>query len=609
MQIDDPVDRNTMSAFVSGDEGKMQGASRSRCLVETSRARKFSVAFPLLLVMLILQNAEGRQRREDVIAGQVECIKYDGNEKVFSLVCQEFDVVASTDFSMADFITLEKNEIFEGNGNRIVLNGAYSGLLRIRPSSGSGSPSSLDDAPVIRNLHMIGGFVRNNQGFILQHHQRHFIVDSCSSSGQMSGDGSGGICGSRSVGDILITNCSSSGQITGPGAGGVTGATLGLGNSHSNSKIRMTHCHSTGDITGRSAGGICGARAGDTGDVVITHSYSTGRIVGDGSGGFCGWGCGISRGSFRLDQCYSEGEIAGSRSGGLVGRDTAWSFGSVRITNSYSRGDITGTGNTGGIVANTGDEHGRVFIENVYASGKNVNNGGIIGLISPQSAPVHIIMCVVNGGVLVLRNANRATREKNSFTLDAIDGKVYCTGGNDECWDEATIWRAIPNDLPILQFQLLSHIPSAVPSVTPTQTPSNTPTETPTRTPSNTATQTPTRTPSNTATQTPTRTPSNTATETPTRTPSNTATQTPTQTPSNTPSVTPSASTTPWPGTHKGRGTRPPSRPGSNEGAAPAYPGNKPSSNEGSRHIEPPGSSNGKGKGKGKGKGRNNLRS
>lgn len=82
----------------------------------------------------------------------------------------------------------------------------WEGLFRINGSDG-GSPSSLEDAPVIRDVHMIGGETSYIGGFILQSARKHFIVNNCSSSGVIRGDsgaGAGGICGQACSGDTYV---------------------------------------------------------------------------------------------------------------------------------------------------------------------------------------------------------------------------------------------------------------------------------------------------------------------------------------------------------------------------------------------------------------------
>ena len=424
------------------------------------RTRKPPLVFPILLLVIFLQNvAKGSERRQDIINNDVDCIDYNANAGVFNLVCREFVLDMASDFSMEDYITLEKNEVFEGNDRRIILDGPYKGLLRI-------NATSFREAPVIRRLHMIGGKTEPGGGFVIQEKQKHFIVDSCSSSGEI--ESGGGICGAECSGDILITNCWSLGSIlwgAWGGAGGISGARIGLNGNDDNTKVRITQCHSTGDIAD---GGICGWEAGRNGHLSVTKSYSTGKIDGSHGGGICGSDTGVENGFVTIEQCYSEGKISGSDTGGITGHATGASGGIVHITDSYSRGNISGAGSGGICGFQTGQWHGTVIITNVYASGHLIGwvRGGIIGSIAQSATEISIAMSVYNDlhdGSLVGENYSPETftEDKNSGDLKDITGKVYCFG--NDCWNSVDIWHTIANDFPVLAF------PSSGTSTPPTK--------------------------------------------------------------------------------------------------------------------------------------------
>lgn len=200
---------------------------------------------------------------------------------------------------------LLKHERFEGNGHSINLTGVSDGegLFRVADHFNEGGPSSLKDAPVIHDVHMIGGETSVTGGFIVQSEQQHFIVKNCSSTGVIRGEcpsafgGGGGICGFKCSGDILITHCWSSGAILGHAGGGIAGMAVGHEN-HEDNSVTISHCYSMGKIAARVGGGICDRNAGESGMVLIKHCYSTGEIVGADSGGITGgqtanrpWSC------------------------------------------------------------------------------------------------------------------------------------------------------------------------------------------------------------------------------------------------------------------------------------------------------------------------------
>ena len=459
-----------------------------------------------------------------------ECLNYDANTSTFSMSCS----FAWTD-NTTKCIVLRKNETFKGNGHSVDLNGVtnWEGLFRI--ATNENSPASLGDAPVIHDIHMMGGVTSNKGGFVIQAFQKHFIVKHCSSSGVIQGyngiggGGGGGICGQECSGDILIIDCWTSGKI-GYSAGGIAGRELGINGDKVNT-VTISHCYSTGDIIGTSSGGICG--------------YFTGKN---------------DEGIVIIEQCYSKGEIGGSESGGITGGLTADPNGHVSIINCYSRGNITGADYAGGICgANTGANSGTVILTNVYASGKikHEDAGGLIGSVFVSANEINITMSVYNGdtGDMVGKNEGKeqTTNEKNSGELEDITGTVYCydhNGGIDntqkECWNNETIWQAVEKDFPIFIEK------KAVAETTPTGTPSSHPTSSISRTPKETQTATPTstRTGTNTKTNTPSHTASLSATvsrtssQTGSLTPSPSSSETGTMTGSSSPSSSPSPTQT-----------------------------------------------------------------
>ena len=466
------------------------------------------------------------------------CLEYNSSGSMLELTCS-FKLK-----NCNDCITLQNDEVFEGHGHEISITSCFEwdGLFEIAESA-----TSLDNAPVIQNVHMIGGETSTEGGFIVRKEQKHFVVDSCSSTGVIKGDGSGGICGRHCSGDIQIKNCSSSGAIAGEDAGGIAGREVGTngdgivnitqchstgdimgplsggicgwGAGRSNGHVRITYSYSTGKIGNENCGGLCGSYAGRGGHVSITHSYSTGEIAGDGCGGLCGHSAGYWNGEVTIEQCYSLGEISGPAGGGITGRLSASQDGNVYITNCYSRGNIAGSDHAGGICgAETGaphpahDDGGTVILANVYASGNIMpqDAGGLVGEIANEAKQIRIIMSVYDGNsgdMIGDENDVNVTKENNSGNLTGIIGAVYCYEDQDNngCWDNETIWKVVENDFPVLQS-----MPSLAPSATPSPTPSTSPTS------SNTGTSTNTVTPSSTGTLSPTETGMCTPSATPT---------------------------------------------------------------------------------------------
>ena len=184
-----------------------------------------------------------------------------------------------------------------------------------------------------------------------------------------------------------------------------------------------------------------------------------------------------------------------------------------------------------------------MILTNVYASGKidHDDAGGLIGQVDDNAKAISVNKSVYNGetGEIVGGTRDADTDEKNSGNLPNIIGSVYCYEDkhNIECWNNETIWRAVENDFPVLQG-MLSLVPSASRSPTPSASLSSLKTPTSTQSFANTATNTNTMIPSEMPSGTPT------VTVTPSPTSSNTKTSTNTVTPSSTGTLSPSESGT-----------------------------------------------------------------
>ena len=166
----------------------------------------------------------GQDRREDAINGTIQCIQYDELNSAFSMQCDIIWTASDNDLANDDYITLEANELFDGHDHHIDLDGILNWHGAFEIDEGA---NSLDDAPEIRNVHMLNGETSSNGGFLIQEEQANFIVDSCSSTGIIQG-GTGGGGGIRCSGAVRIKTCHSSGTINGQNAGGIAGGSFGL---------------------------------------------------------------------------------------------------------------------------------------------------------------------------------------------------------------------------------------------------------------------------------------------------------------------------------------------------------------------------------------------
>eukprot|EP01138_Halocafeteria_seosinensis_P001437 gb/GECG01001473.1/.p1 GENE.gb/GECG01001473.1/~~gb/GECG01001473.1/.p1 ORF type:complete len:542 (+),score=36.67 gb/GECG01001473.1/:1-1626(+) len=130
--------------------------------------------------------------RSKILNGTESCFRYNWDENQFEMTCSVL-VWSDQGYTSNDYISLDANEIFDGGRQYghlpvIDLNGItdFEGLFKIL-----GSVASFDQAPLIRNFDVRNGSTARNGGFIVQQRQKFFIVDSCSSSGDI-GFGGGG---------------------------------------------------------------------------------------------------------------------------------------------------------------------------------------------------------------------------------------------------------------------------------------------------------------------------------------------------------------------------------------------------------------------------------
>eukprot|EP01138_Halocafeteria_seosinensis_P004357 gb/GECG01004457.1/.p1 GENE.gb/GECG01004457.1/~~gb/GECG01004457.1/.p1 ORF type:complete len:595 (+),score=50.63 gb/GECG01004457.1/:1-1785(+) len=455
-----------------------------RCTPTLVQPRR-SIILPLVTLVvsasdLLTASAAPTDLRSNIIHGFERCFEFFPGRKEFKLNCTM--LLWSRRYKADDYISLSSNETFEGAGHTIDLHTVteFEGLFRIK------SVASFAEAPVVRNVHIKNGTTASHGGFIFQRHQRFFVVESCSSSGAITNDGAGGICGRECGSDggrIKVVNSHSTGHIVGINAGGIIGSHTG----RFRGMATIERCFSTGDIQGQDAGGICGFSAGERyGHIDIYESFSTGRIgavsSGCGTGGIVGAGAGKSQGTVRIKECFSTGEIPGEHSGGIVGATIAMNNGDVHVTDCYTVGNITGE-EAGGITgSHTGggdlSASGDVRLAKCYASGfvASHNGGCLIGQI-PETASGNILVKYSvyrgnEGAPIVGKDAGQnLVPIGNSDNLAGIRGTLYSFSGTRR-WNES-VWT--PNgsgSLPVLRFQM-RQLPTMLPTPTRNETRAN----------------------------------------------------------------------------------------------------------------------------------------
>eukprot|EP01138_Halocafeteria_seosinensis_P008282 gb/GECG01008463.1/.p1 GENE.gb/GECG01008463.1/~~gb/GECG01008463.1/.p1 ORF type:complete len:618 (+),score=67.30 gb/GECG01008463.1/:1-1854(+) len=449
------------------DESEIQGPT---CLFWQKRkipceTRNYVIAseecllcFSTLAVFLLTREAAAAavtfDLRSSIQAGNEPCFRYFPNEKLFLMNCTVLDW-DDVGYSAQTHISLAQREVFDGKYNIIDLKniGNFQGLFEILDEG----IRSLNEAPVIRSVHVKNGRVAMGGGFIVRAEQKFLTMGSCSSTGDISGN-AGGICGrhvGKDGGHVSISNAHSTGKIEGDDAGGIVGMSVGF----KSGMVNITQSYSTETVKGGYAGGICGDNAGeDNGDIYITQSYSTGNVIGDYSGGITGHDTAINNGEVNIINCYTRGNIDGKEAGGISG------------------------GNTGGLA-----EKSIVSIKNTYASGVVVHGnkaGGIIGHISGGAGgDIQVGWSVFNGdtgaGIVGMGGSDKSVLQMigNSGNLTDILGQLYHYERLQK-WN-GDIWALNGSDtLPVLRFQLSESTPTPRISPNPAKTSSRSATPT-----------------------------------------------------------------------------------------------------------------------------------
>ena len=238
----------------------------------------------------------------------------------------------------------------------------------------SASGSILSGANGARAGGIVGPLSGTSQNLVV-------TITSCTYSGDINGNFSGGIIGASSS-NVFISYCSTSGIIKG---GGIAGEYTGI-----SGLVTISDCFSKGDIgsiiggeRGGSAGGIVAAYAGY---VTITRCYSIGAIGGpekNDAGGIVGafGGAGNAGGTVNVQACFSVGDIS-QNCGGIVGKYFGYnSYNRCNINDCYTLGDIGA--NAGGITGPNwaaGVTLATCYISTCYSMGalKYNSSGGII---------------------------------------------------------------------------------------------------------------------------------------------------------------------------------------------------------------------------------------
>ena len=242
----------------------------------------------------------------------------------------------------------------------------------------------------------------------------------------------GNVEGARDVGgivghmmDSLLDSCSNSGNVTGETAGGIVGVINAAETDGSVAEYMISHCANSGCITATvTAGGIAGDAGITTGNVTIVGCSNAGILTALNMGGILGEGRTSAEGAaVMISDCLNTGVLAYSPEegqvniGGIVATLTGKDGGSFMLCDNKNTGDIDcDNGQAGGILAKfvsgMGAGHSvSLDIEscsnegNIY--GGSMGLGGIVGEIAARDEPyvfLNVIGCS-NSGDLYGRDA------------------------------------------------------------------------------------------------------------------------------------------------------------------------------------------------------------
>ncbi len=184
----------------------------------------------------------------------------------------------------------------------------------------------------------------------------------------------GGICGDSHG----LYNCYNAGEIRG---GGNTGGICG----YSYYGTSVSNCYNIGNVSGNTTGGICGSAEGwderDNPEEYISNCFNTGNISGEiYTGGICG-----EQYRRVISNCYNTGDVSGGKCGGICGYQRGKSGSGYKEYTTISCCFAANTkisGNSGRILGEAGIYS---IIESCYARSSMLINGATVGSLDQTS--------------------------------------------------------------------------------------------------------------------------------------------------------------------------------------------------------------------------------
>ncbi len=245
------------------------------------------------------------------------------------------------------------------------------------------------------------------------------LIDSCSTSGSVTGGSGGYVGGLIGYNDSSsINGCFSADTVNDPSGqavGGLAGTSL-LGST-------FTNCYATGNVTASSeAGGLIGY---NTPRSSISECYATGNVSISGSGESAGGLVGYNYIDCPVSKSYSTGTVTGGQydTGGLIGYNSS----NCSITNCYSTGSASGSWEVGGLIGYNYSSVNYSYSIG-YVTGTNYV-GGLIGFNTSST---------VTGGLWDMGTSGQSASAAGTAESDSAM-KVEATF-TDAVWDFTSTW-------------------------------------------------------------------------------------------------------------------------------------------------------------------------
>jgi hypothetical protein len=272
------------------------------------------------------------------------------------------------------------------------------------------------------------------------------FIDSCSTSGSVTGGSGGYVGGLIGFNDSSSVNsCSSSDTVndaSGQDAGGLAGVSQ-LGST-------FTNCFATGNVTANSiAGGLIGY---NTPRSTIHECYATGNVTVSAGGESAGGLVGYNYQDCPVSESYSTGTVNGGQygTGGLIG----YNYSNCTITNCYCTGSASGSWEVGGLIG-----YNYSSVSYCYSTGAVTGTtyfGGLIGFNTSSTVTGSFWDTETSGqsgSAAGTAETDAAMKVEATFTNAGWDFVLETTNGTHDYWDMDSTDKVTNSGYPFLSWQ------------------------------------------------------------------------------------------------------------------------------------------------------------